>query len=56
MVCSADFIYRFIGIQVLTFLERPWKNILEAAYAMDHQLRMDFIMTCIWKTGKITVA
>lgn len=54
MVCSPDFIYRFIGIQVLTFLERPWKDILGAAYAMDHQLRMDFIMTCILKTGKIT--
>lgn len=56
MTCSPDFICRFIGIQVLIFLERPWKVILGAACAMDHQLRMDFIMTCILKIGKISVS
>lgn len=56
MTCSLDFICRFTGIQVLIFLERPWKVILGAVCAMDHQLRMDFIMTCIWKIGKISVS
>lgn len=56
MTCSPEFICRFIGIQVLIFLARPWKVILGAAYAMDHQLRMDFIMTCTLKTGKISVS
>lgn len=56
MTCSPDFICRFIGIQVLIFLERLWKAILEAAYAMGHQLKMDFIMTCTWKIGKISVS
>lgn len=56
MTCSPDFICRFIGIQVLIFLERPWKVILGAAYAMDHQLRTDFIMTYTLKIGKISVS
>lgn len=55
MTCLSDLICRFTGIQVLTFLERPWKDSMGAACAMDHQLRMDFTMTCTLRTGKYSV-